>query len=400
MMNKTWTRQEARNILSESHGFSRLEDGRQGVLRCFQRHPCVQVDSIDVAGRNQDFTLYSRLRNYRREHLQDLLYEERALFEYYCKMLSILPVETYPIFGFRMKEQQQKYRPFFEKHKAEIDYILDAVKEGPICSRDLKHMGTTQWSWGQRARVGNTLLTRLWAAGELMVHHRSGNTKYYGLTEDIIPEEYLEEQRPEKEDALKEVASLIVRSSRIVSPSKAPEQWYGVGKVKEVRQTLAALVREGRVFTVNVEGWRGKLYCPAEDEQLWEEGAGQEESFVRFLAPLDPLLWNRALFQHIYGHEYVWEVYKKKEDRIYGYYCLPILFGGEYVGLIEPRFRSEDGVLEIRSLHLFNSLDGQRTFNEMFNEELVRFVNYLGAEHIENHTGHEWLDELLDSLPS
>lgn len=121
---------------------------------------------------------------------------------------------------------------------------------------------------------------------------------------------------------------------------------------------------------------------------------------MRFLAPLDPLLWNRALFQHIYGHEYVWEVYKKKEDRIYGYYCLPILSDDEYVGLIEPRFRSEDNILEIRGLHLFNNLDSRRTFYELFNEELARFVEYLGAERVENGTKHKWLDDMLQSLSS
>ncbi len=398
-MKRAYSREEVRRVLSESHGFSPLEEGHQGVLNCFEKHPCVQVDSIDVAGRNQDLTLFSRVKDYRQEYLQNLLYEKRALFEYFCKMMSIISVEKYPIFGFRMSKRKREYRPFFEKHKAEIEFILDAVKRGPICSRDLKHMGTTEWGWGQRARVGNTLLTRLWVAGLLMVHHRSGNTRYYGLPEVIIPEEYLEEDIPE-EKAVKELAAMIVKSSRIVSPSKAPEQWHEVGKVKDVRETLGALVSEGRLFTVNVEDWRGELYCPTEDEPLWEEVTDQQDSFVRFLAPLDPLLWNRALFQHIYGHEYVWEVYKKKEDRIYGYYCLPILFDGDYVGLIEPRFHSKKGVLEIRSLHLFSNLDNRRTFHEMFNEEITRFVNYLGAERVENWTKHKWLDGLLQSALS
>jgi hypothetical protein len=398
-MKRTWNREEARGILSQSHGFIRLEKGSQGVLRCFKRHPCVQVDSIDVAGRNQDLTLYSRVEDYRQEYLQVLLYEERALFEYFCKMMSILPVETYPILGCRMREKQREYRAFFKKHKAEIESIMDAVKAGPICSRDLIHMGTAKGSWGQRARVGNTLLTRLWVAGELMVHHRAGNMRFYGLPEDIIPGEYLREDSLEKDDAMKEMAALIVRSSRIVSPSKAPEQWYAVGGVKEVRQILRSLVDEERVFTVEIEDWKGELFCPMEDQPLWEEGADEHDSFVRFLAPLDPLTWNRALFQHIYGHEYVWEVYTKKDERIYGYYCLPILFNSEYVGLIEPRFHSEDRVLEIRGLHLFNNPDDQRTFHEMFNDELVRFVDYLGAERIENRAKHGWLDGLLKSGP-
>lgn len=146
---------------------------------------------------------------------------------------------------------------------------------------------------------------------------------------------------------------------------------------------------------MKVDGWRGNLYHPTEDQPQWDDSVEITDSNARFLAPLDPLLWNRSLFETIYGHEYVWEVYKKKEDRIYGYYCLPILYDGDYVGLIEPRFRGEDKTLEVRSLHLFNDISEDAAFSEAFQEELERFMEYLGADILENTNQNEWLGKQI-----
>lgn len=394
-MNPEKSKDEVRRILGTAHGFQSLSKGEESVLRFFQRQACVQVDSIDVAGCNQDLTLFSRVENYRRHHLEKLLYEKRELFEYFCKMMSILPVDKYSVFKHKMNRHHEQYRPFFEKYKSDIDIIMKAVEEGAICSRNLKDMGKIEWGWGQIANVANTLLTRLWVSGELMVHHRERRTRYYALPDTIIPEKYLNMPALTKEDALVEIAHLIVKASRLVSPSKAPEQWDEIGKVRDIRRVLNKLVEEGRISTVKVEGWKGDLYYPIEDRALWEDSDEIADPKARFLAPLDPLLWNRSLFETIYGHEYVWEVYKKKEDRVYGYYCLPILYDGDYVGLIEPRFREEDGILEVRSLHLFNDIGEDAAFPEAFREELERFMEYLGADIIENKSQNVWLGKQI-----
>ena len=59
---------------------------------------------------------------------------------------------------------------------------------------------------------------------------------------------------------------------------------------------------------------------------------------VTFLAPLDPLAWDRDLLRSLFGFDYVWEVYVPAAKRRWGYYVLPLLFGDRFVGRIEPRF--------------------------------------------------------------
>ena len=68
---------------------------------------------------------------------------------------------------------------------------------------------------------------------------------------------------------------------------------------------------------------------------------------VAFIAPLDPLVWDRDFLRTGFGFDYVWEVYVPGPKRRWGYYVLPILFGDRLVGRIEPRIDRRGGRLEI-----------------------------------------------------
>src|SRR5207302_8423047 len=61
------------------------------IMRVVDRLGSLQFDPIDAAGRNHDLALLARIRGYRREWTDDLLYKERALYETYNKGLSLVP---------------------------------------------------------------------------------------------------------------------------------------------------------------------------------------------------------------------------------------------------------------------------------------------------------------------
>jgi uncharacterized protein YcaQ len=72
--------------------------------------------------------------------------------------------------------------------------------------------------------------------------------------------------------------------------------------------------------------------------------------WVSFLAPLDPLMWDRRLVKGLFGFDYIWEVYVPAAKRRHGYYVLPLLFGDRLVGRIEPRFERASGTLRIAGI--------------------------------------------------
>lgn len=371
--------EDARNALSVTHGFTQLQKGITGTKKVLQKHQCIQSDPIEVAGRNADLSLQSRVSDYNQKYLYDLLYTTREAFEYHCKMLSILPMEKYPVFNWMRTYLSERHAPFFEEHKKETAFILKMLEDGPVSSRDIKGWKKVEW-WGRTA-LSRVILERLWSCGKVMIHHREGAAKYYALTEDVVPASLYHAEPPDDNTCVKEMANIIVRASRLVSPSKAPEQWYSIGKTKKVRDILKMLVKEGGIFSLTLEGVKRDLYAPAEDREIWEDPPGLDHDYVRFLAPLDPLIWNRSLFEAVYHMKYSWEVYKRVEDRQYGYYCLPILFNGNAVGLIEPYFRKKERVLEIRSFHVLTRTD--KTFIRAVEIELQRFAANLNAEEIE-----------------
>lgn len=373
---------DARNALDVAHGFASLKQGIEGTLAIFSKHLCVQSDPIEVAGRNQDLTLHSRVSDYNQEYLNELLYTKKHLFEYYCKAFSIQPIEKYPYFHFLRKQIQEKNAPFFRKHEEETATLLKMMEETPLSSRDIA-MGHSEGP----IPLPRMILGRLWACGKVMIHHRRGAVKYYALTENTVPEKFRYE--PGDEECVKEMTRIIVRASRIVSACKAADQWHFIGKTKRVRELLQLMEKEGDVFSIRLEKYKEPVYLPAEDRDIWEDPQPAESDHVRFLAPLDPLIWNRSLVSVVYGIEYSWEAYKKPEEREYGYYCLPVLFNGEIVGLIEPFFRKKDRVLEVRRFHLLNRETDSRRLRDAVEAELQRLSRNVGGRRIEMMKGSD-----------
>jgi uncharacterized protein len=88
----------------------------------------------------------------------------------------------------------------------------------------------------------------------------------------------------------------------------------------------------------------------AEREVVAGEPPGGAAPGVAFLAPLDPLVWDRQLLRPLFGFDYIWEVYVPQKKRRWGYYVLPLLYGDRMVGRIEPRFDRAADTLRILGL--------------------------------------------------
>ena len=399
-MQKPIAPHHARQVLARVHGLapSCMKEGKRGTVAVFAKHRCVQVDPIDVAGRNADLTLQSRVNGYRQDHLIELLYKERRLFEYYCKMLSIMPVEFYPIFKHQMAsyQKEKRIRSFFSKYRNETRHILKALEKGPVSSRDIAvDMGRMKTGWGHNATVANMILARLWISGRAIVCNRDGAVRTYSLPEHVLPKSLLPAEPPAVGEDLVEMTRIIVNAARLVTVSGSTEQWYHVGKTNDVRQILERLEKEGEIFEVQLDGSNEKFYAPSEDFSAWENPRGDEGDYVRFLAPLDPLLWSRRVFARVYGRAYGWEIYKKPKDRTYGYYCLPVMFNGEYVGLIEPYYRKQEKVLDVKSFHVLDDDVDRSRFLPALHREVERFCGYLNAQGTQVRKCPTWARDAL-----
>ena len=69
------------------------------------------------------------------------------------------------------------------------------------------------------------------------------------------------------------------------------------------------------------------------------------------LSPFDPLLWDRKRASRLFGFDFTIEIYKPREQRVYGYYCLPVLAGERLVGRIDLKADRQAGDLRVLACH-------------------------------------------------
>ena len=108
---------------------------------------------------------------------------------------------------------------------------------------------------------------------------------------------------------------------------------------------LAALATREDVTRLDVDGVTWLM--PA--GEAWEE---PNEARVRFLAPFDPVVWDRARALDLFGFDYRIECYTPAAKRQYGYFTLPILHQNGLIGRLDAKAHRQTKLFEVRALHL------------------------------------------------
>jgi len=73
----------------------------------------------------------------------------------------------------------------------------------------------------------------------------------------------------------------------------------------------------------------------------------------------DPVLWDRQRVQQLFGFHQILEIFKPAAQRIYGYYCLPVLAGDRLFARFDIKADRTNDTLQILSRH-FEGGDGSR----------------------------------------
>ncbi|HUG31114.1 MAG TPA: crosslink repair DNA glycosylase YcaQ family protein [Candidatus Limnocylindria bacterium] len=339
-----------------------LPSERESVLRVIDRIGSLQFDPLEVAGRNHDLVLLARIQGYRREWTDHWLYEDRRLYETYNKSLQIVPVAELPLYRYIWDREQRRHEAeAFDDHAPLVDELIGRIRDqGVLLARDVKARQAIDWYWRPTNQV-RAILEALAEVGTLGIARREGNIRVYDLAERLFPPEILADRRPEAEQQAHRLLSRF-RAHGLLGASGNQELWVGgTGYAADRAAVRATLMEEGRLLPVHVEGIRGERFVVAEDLAFLDRaeleirdgtapgGAGQEGALpgVAFLAPLDPLCWDRDLLRRLFGFDYIWEVYVPEPKRRWGYYVLPILFGDRLVGRIEPRLERRAQTLRI-----------------------------------------------------
>ena len=361
----TITREQARRLILLRQGLlgKYRFAGKDGAYRYVRQAGCIQYDPVDVCGKNAELTLLSRVKGFTKKTLADLLYKDRLLVDYADKELAIWAREDWPYFApyrERSRVHGNQFQGLAELEEKAIAYIRE---HGPVSSDTLPLEGTIFWHssmhwsghWEKESQAARSVLEQLYTDGVLLIHHKSGTRKYYDLAEKYFDAELLNAPSPCPDaEAFRQwrVARRIGAVGLLWN--RRSDAWLGMDMNTEERnRAFAELEESGRICEVRTEGIRFPLYLLKEDLPLLEsvlDDTADRKTRLEFLAPLDPMLWDRKLIEALWDFQYSWEIYTPREKRRYGYYVLPVLYGEKLIGRMEAVAERKTQSLEVRHI--------------------------------------------------
>lgn len=391
----TITKQQARQFILAKQGLIGKYKfvGKAGALEFVRQSGCIQYDPVDVCGKNAELTLQSRVKGFRKQMLQDLLYKDRLLMDYADKELSIWPTEDWPYFS-SYRERSLALGETFEGLEALKEQAIEYIAEhGPVCSDSLPIEGEIFWhssmhwsgNWDKKSPAARSVLEQLYTDGVLVIHHKKGSRKYYDLAKKHIPAGILEAGNP-CEDEESFIAWRVLRRIGAVGLlwDKNSTAFLGINLNAEKRKKiLNDLTASGKVNDLMVEGIKQAFYYRSEDEPLMQDvvaGTADLKPRMAFLAPLDPLMWDKDLVFAIWDFRYSWEIYTPAVKRKYGYYTLPVLYGEKFVGRIEAIPNRKEHILHVKGLWWEEGVRRTKKMDAELKKTLMNFCRFNDCE--------------------
>jgi uncharacterized protein YcaQ len=323
--------------------------GTRRLLRLLDRLCLHQIDSVNVLARAHYLPAFSRLGPYPRELLDRAAWgRPRRLFEYWAHEASLLPFELHPLLRWRMARAERgdglwrSMRAFAGERRAEADAVFARIAaEGPLAASDFEDKGGKGWwAWSGAKRA----LEYLFAAGRITTATRRGSfERVYDLPERVLPPAVLALPTPDEGHAQRALVERAARALGVATGSDLRD--YFRLSPGEAAPRIAELVEAGTLIPVAVEGWRQPAYLHKEARPP-RRATGQA-----LLVPFDPLIWDRARTERLFGLRYRIEIYTPAERRVHGYYVLPFLLGDQIAARVDLKADRKAGALLVQSAH-------------------------------------------------
>jgi len=314
----------------------------------------LQIDTLNVVNRAHYFTLWSRLGSYDTAMLDRLLYTpgQRQLYEGWAHAACIIPLEHYryhrwrtiPDFSAWLNKDSNR-----ELTKTTLARIREegALRVGDFGTDGEKHGPWYDWKPSKMA------LEALFASGDLMVAERVNFQRVYDVRERVLPD-WVDWSPVDSFDARRFCIEQAARALGVFD--KRSLNWYAYMWARQGNPVIKTLVEDGTLVEIQGESVNGiqKWLVHRDNLELLQRASDGEIKPERttFLSPFDSLFWARGRDQKIWGFNQVLECYKRPQDRIYGYFTIPILHKDRLVGRFDPKLDRKTSALSLISLTL------------------------------------------------
>ncbi len=349
-----------RRIALSSQGLLQAQPfghGLAGAREAVNHLGYVQLDTISVVERAHHHVLYSRVPEFEPAMTNQLLLD-KDVFEYWSHAAALLPIADFR-FSLPYKHTIKSGQTHWYKNpdKKLMGELLARINsDGPLRSRDLEKNTTKAegwWDW----KPAKKALEQLYMQGDLMVCNREGFQKTYDLTERVLPS-HINSQMPSIEEFAAHLLDQQLRCHGLVSLKGLTY----LRRNPELRKAVKILVNE-RLAQGTVEQIKlgsGELFVL--EAGAFERPITRVNNRLLILSPFDNCVIQRDRLKTLFDYDYQIECYVPAAKRQYGYFCLPLLYRGEFIGRLDCKAHRKTRHLEIKSLFFEQHLFEQATF--------------------------------------
>lgn len=389
---KLYSQKEARHLICRYHNLDGVETlcGKAGAEKIMQRIHSIQYDPLNVVARNADLVLQARVKDYKEQDLYSLLYKEHKLVDGFDKEMCIYNSKDFSSFKYVRSEhlKQVVLTLQYRNQMAALD-ILDDVREfvakhGKTGAKDISIGEVRESRWGPK-KLSSAALDYLFNSGELSVADKRGTQKYFDLTERVLDDaDFQCDQDMTIEEFLEWYIERRIQSVGLIW-NKPGGAWQGhFVSDNEIRtSTLQTLVRKNRIDEIQVEGIPETFYIP-KDIQAYMMGQ-VPQSYARFIAPLDNIMWDRQMLEALFDFAYRWEVYTPVVKRKFGYYVLPVLYNNRFIARFEAEPVRQTGEFVIKNWWWEAGIEPDNDMVETIEKEMLRFSEFLQVGNSKNN---------------
>ncbi|MBK8093767.1 MAG: YcaQ family DNA glycosylase [Verrucomicrobiaceae bacterium] len=342
MKSLTLTIDTARRFMRQATG---LDTAFADLATALDHLGFVQIDPINVCGRMHDHILRHRVQGYGEGDLMRHLHRAgpRSAFEHHLpdsSNLAALPLDAWPHLQRAMQARavsestwSGKLTPAEKKLAARI--LARMADEGPLSSQDIESARKAKTHAWDSTTLAKSTLHKLFFHGRVLIARRDGIRRYYDLPGKVLPTATLNASTPSAAETARWLAELKLRQRRLA-----------------ILKSSEARALSDEVVAVAIESLpKLKLHLLRRDLSQLEKAQnsllGTSEPLL--LAPLDPIIYDRRVTEHLWAFDYRWEVYVPPQKRQRGYYALPLLHGTRFTGHADLKADREVGELQILS---------------------------------------------------